>query len=147
MHWVFCRVRVASNIFQYHGYIAGWIIYCDLTVTSMEWWLVRGIIPKCSYFSHFQVGELVIIVQKIISSIPSDNQMWQWKTLHMCRLIIYMIILAFRRPFIKDFLAMFHDRRPKPNCSVTWFLWFLLIRLSCIIGFCCVWFISGHVSV
>jgi hypothetical protein len=42
-------VRVQSTWF--------WVNYNDFT--SLEWWLVRGIITKWTYFSYLQVSELL----------------------------------------------------------------------------------------
>ena len=44
---------MAGYIYMYiyvYMYIYIWVNYDDLTVTSLESWLVRGIIPKWPYF-------------------------------------------------------------------------------------------------
>jgi hypothetical protein len=43
----------------YICYVHIWIIYDDLTVTSLESWLVRRIIPKWPYFTWFERGYML----------------------------------------------------------------------------------------
>ena len=40
--------------------------YNDLTVTFLEWWLVRGIIPKWPWFRYVQISESLWLIHDIM---------------------------------------------------------------------------------